>query len=151
MRVRGRAKSLQDTSFLSDKMGKEEEAYIMCFPSASFSRQLSCAIVARRRKERANFDSVCAEGQRHQSNHLQCSLLLKHLKSRDLKSGICSNALSGSEAGCQLSGGEIKGSSSAAVAYRHLFILHSKNLEKREAMRPRGEGSEYGSLCFWGE
>lgn len=93
--------------------------------------------------KKANFDSVCAEGQRHQSNHLQCSLLLKHLKSRDLKSGICSNALSGSEAGCQLSGGEIKGSSSAAVAYRHLFILHSKNLEKREAMRPRGESSEY--------
>ena len=117
MRVRGREKSLQDTSFLSDKMGKEEEAYIMCFPSASFSRQLSCAIVAQRRKERANFDSVCAEGQRHQSNHLQCSLLLKHLKSRDLKSGICSNAFSGSEAGCQPSGGEIKGSSSAAVAY----------------------------------
>lgn len=50
MRVR-KEKSLQDTSFLSDKMGKEEEAYIMCFPSASFSRQLSCAIVAWRRKK----------------------------------------------------------------------------------------------------
>lgn len=44
--MRGREKSLWDASFVSDKMRKKEEACRMCFPSESFSRRLSCAIVA---------------------------------------------------------------------------------------------------------
>ena len=69
-------------------------------------------------------------------------------RAETLKRGICLNAFSGSKAGCQPSGEEIKGSSSEANAYRHLFISHFKKLEKRKAMRPGGEGSELRSLCF---
>lgn len=130
---------------MSEKMRKEEETYITCFSSV-FQQTAELCYRCFGEGKKADFDSLCVEG--HQSIHLQCSLLLKHLKREQRLEEWNLNAFSGSKAGCQPSGGEIKGSSSEANAYRHLFILHFKKLEKRRAMRPGGEGCELRSLCF---
>lgn len=130
---RNRERSIQNDSSESDKLVGEEK---MHFTSETFNRQLSCVRVASL-KGRAGSDSAGWVGGwscRATQYPFIVFTSLKHLReSRDLKSVIYLNAFSGSKAGCQPSGGEIKGSPSVAAAYRHLFILHFKNLERREA------------------
>lgn len=131
--MRGREKSLWDASFVSDKMRKKEEACRMCFPSESFSRRLSCAIVAWEKERKGWFLFGVCGGAETWEHSLTVLTFIKTPEERaDLKGVICLNAFSGNEAGCQPSGGEIKGSPSAAAAYRHFVILHFKNFEKRD-------------------
>lgn len=64
MRVRGREKSLQDTSFVSEKMRKEEETYKRCFISLPADSWAVLSLL-RRRKESWFWLCVCGGTPEH--------------------------------------------------------------------------------------